>query len=214
MRIKYKEPWCLNPDIISYGMNKGKILSFDESDSYTLHIRFSIIKDAERDELSNIVWKGNDELGIQLFVDEVENQNVFTFTFRNEDDQENKQKGILKFFVNTPIDILDYQITVCGDGGMNYIYVNGKLEHEFGGKLIFIDHSSYNFGGGHGDNIEYDINFLVISKKHYTDQEIRTSISNENITEDVMGWYDFQKRTEQKVWDKSDYFNLINRFFL
>lgn len=214
MIIKYKEPWCLNPDIISYGMNKGRILSFNDSREYTFNIKFSLIEGAPKDDLSNIVWKGNDELGIQLFEDRENSQNILSFTFRNEDDQENKEKGVIKFFVNTPIDILDYDITISGLNGENIICVNGEIKHNFNSDLIFIDHSSYNFGGGHADNIEYDIKFLMLSKKYYAPDDLKIKLKNKFITDDVMGWYDFEKRTDQKVWDHSEYFNLLNRFYL
>jgi hypothetical protein len=206
MIIKYKEPWCLNPDIISYGMNSGNILAFDNSNEYSFYIKFDLIGGLQ-DSISNIVWKGNDELGIQISNDQLQ------FTFRHIDNQEDKQKGILKFFAEINNET-SFEILISGKGDENFIYINDSLVRSFGGKMIFTPNSSYNFGGGHNDNIEYDLTELVIAKKMYYIDEIR-GLENENqIDINILGCYDFNKKTEQKVWDKSQHFNLLNRFYL
>ena len=200
MRIKYQEPWCLNPDIISYGMNSGNILTFDNSKTFTFYIEFELTTD-KMDYVSNIVWKGNDELGIQIIGDQ------FEFTFRREDNQEDKTIGVLKYRMDVGEEKV-FKILIDGDGFTNRIVVNGNECFTFNDNLIFWNTSTYNFGGGHSDNIEYDINFLIIAKKKFD------NIEDINIDDNVLGYYDFEKRTEQKVWDKSPHFNLLNRFFL
>jgi len=206
MIIKYKEPWCLNPDIISYGMNSGNILAFDNSNEYTFYIKFDLIGGIQ-DSISNIVWKGNDELGIQII------GNRLVFTFRHIDDQEDKQKGVLKYFSEINDDT-SFEILISGRDNENFIYINDSLVHTFRGNMIFLPTSTYNFGGGHADNIEYDLTELVIAKKMYYIDEIR-GLENENqININILGCYDFNKKTEQKVWDKSQHFNLLNRFYL
>jgi hypothetical protein len=206
MIIKYKEPWCLNPDHISYGMNSGDILSFDKSDEYSFYIKFNLIG-GQQDPVSNIVWKGNDELGIQIC------DNQLQFTFRHVDDQNDKQKGILKFFSEMK-DEKSFHILISGKGNQNFIYINDSLVHSFFGNMIFLSTSSYNFGGGHGDNIEYDLSELIIAKKMYYIDEIRDIENKNEIDINILGYYDFNKKTEQKVWDKSSHFNLLNRFYL
>lgn len=206
MIIKYKEPWCLNPDIISYGMNSGDILSFDNSDEYSFYIKFDLIG-GQQDSIANIVWKGNDELGIQI------SNNKLQFTFRRIDDQNNKQKGILKFFAEMN-DETSFEILISGQNGQNFIYINDSLVHSFGGKMIFLSDSTYNFGGGHSDNIEYDLNTLVIAKKMYFISEMRDLETQNEIDINILACYDFNRKTEQKVWDKSPHFNLLNRFYL
>lgn len=206
MIIKYKEPWCLNPDIISYGMNSGNILAFDNSDEYSFYIKFNLIG-GQQDSISNVVWKGNDELGIQII------DNRLSFTFRHIDDHEDKQKGVLKFF-SEMYDETSFEILISGKGVENFVYINDSLVHSFGGKMIFLSNSTYNFGGGHADNIEYDLNSLVIAKKMYYIDEMRDVENKSEIDINILGCYDFSKKTEQKVWDKSPHFNLLNRFYL
>ena len=206
MIIKYKEPWCLNPDIISYGMNSGNILAFDNSDEYSFYLKFDLIG-GQQDSISNIVWKGNDELGIQI------SNNQLQFTFRHIDDQEDKQKGVLKFFAEMNNE-MSFEILISGRGTENFIYINDSLVHSFSGKMIFLSNSTYNFGGGHADNIEYDLNALVIAKKMYYIDEIRAMENQNEIDINILGCYDFNRKTEQKVWDKSPNFNLLNRFYL
>jgi hypothetical protein len=206
MIIKYKEPWCLNPDIISYGMNSGNILAFDNSNEYSFYIKFDLIG-GPQDSISNIVWKGNDELGIQI------SDNQLQFTFRHIDNQNDKQNGILKFFAEMNNET-SFEILVSGKDGENFIYINDSLVHSFGGKMIFSPGCSYNFGGGHADNIEYDLNELVIAKKMYYIDEIRALKSENEIDINILGCYDFNRKTEQKVWDMSSHFNLLNRFYL
>lgn len=206
MIIKYKEPWCLNADIISYGMNSGNVLSFDNSNEYSFYIKFNLTG-GQQDSISNIVWKGNDELGIQIC------DNQLQFTFRHVDDQEDKQKGILKFFAEMN-DETSFEVLINGIGDENFIYINDSLVHSFNGKMIFLPSSSYNFGGGHADNIEYDLNALVIAKKMYFIDEMRELENQNEIDINILGCYDFNRKTEQKVWDKSQHFNLLNRFYL
>ena len=206
MIIKYKEPWCLNPDIISYGMNSGNILAFDNSNEYSFYIKFDLIG-GQQDSIANIVWKGNDELGIQISDDELQ------FTFRHIDNQEDKKMGVLKFFADMNGET-SFEILLSGRGDENHIYINDSLVHSFGGKMIFLPTSTYNFGGGHADNIEYDLNGLVIAKKMFYIDEIRALENQTEIDINILGCYDFSKKTEQKVWDKSPHFNLLNRFYL
>lgn len=200
MRINFQEPWCLNPDVISYGMNSGNILSFDNSKTFTFYIEFELTTD-KMDYVSNIVWKGNDELGIQII------GNQFEFTFRSEDNQNDKTIGLIKYRMDLG-DEKVFKILIEGDCGVNKIVVNGKECFTFNSDLVFWNTSTYNFGGGHSDNIEYDINLLIIAKKKIID------LNQIVIDNDILGYYDFEKRTEQKVWDKSPHFNLLNRFFL
>ena len=206
MIIKYKEPWCLNPDIISYGMNSGNILSFDESKEYSFYIKFKLIG-GKQDPISNIVWKGNDELGIQVSDGELQ------FTFRHFDDQNDKSIGILKFFV--PMDNgTDFEILITGKDDDNFIIVNNQIAHTFKAKLIFLNTSTYNFGGGHSDNIEYDLIDLILAKKITHMEDIQELKMGNGIDINILGYYDFNNKTEQKVWDKSPNFNLLNRFYL
>ena len=206
MIIKYKEPWCLNPDVISYGMNKGNILSFDGSTQYSFYIKFKLIG-GQQDSIANIVWKGNDELGIQI------SDGYLHFTFRNTDNQDDKSVGLLKFMTAIN-DETDFEILVSGNNDDNYIVVNGSLVHIFKSKLIFLNTSTYNFGGGHYDNIEYEIEELLLSKKLLYMEDIDELKNGGEINSDILGFYDFNKITEQKVWDKSPNFNLLNRFYL
>jgi hypothetical protein len=187
-------------------MNSGNILAFDNSNEYTFYIKFDLIGGIQ-DSISNIVWKGNDELGIQII------GNRLVFTFRHIDDQEDKQKGVLKYFSEINDDT-SFEILISGRDNENFIYINDSLVHTFRGNMIFLPTSTYNFGGGHADNIEYDLTELVIAKKMYYIDEIR-GLENENqININILGCYDFNKKTEQKVWDKSQHFNLLNRFYL
>lgn len=206
MIIKYKEPWCLNPDIISYGMNSGNILAFDNSNEYAFYIKFDLIGGIQ-DSVSNIVWKGNDELGIQICDDQLQ------FTFRHVDDQEDKEKGVLKFYAEMKGET-SFEILLSGRDNENFIYINDSLVHSFMGNMIFLPTSTYNFGGGHADNIEYDLTGLVIAKKMYYIDEIRALESENEIDINILGCYDFNRKTEQKVWDRSPHFNLLNRFYL
>jgi hypothetical protein len=206
MIIKYKEPWCLNPDHISYGMNSGNILSFNKSNEYTFYIKFKLI-DGKQDEMANIVWKGNDELGIQISDEKLH------FTFRHIDNQENKQEGVLKYL--SKLDPRnEYEILISGQDDRNFIYINESLVHSFNATLMFNNESTYNFGGGHGDNIEYDISSLILAKKMLYIDDIKELETKNEIDIDILGCYDFNKKTEQKVWDKSPHFNLLNRFYL
>jgi hypothetical protein len=82
------------------------------------------------------------------------------------------------------------------------------------GNMIFLPTSTYNFGGGHADNIEYDLTGLVIAKKMYYIDEIRALESENEIDINILGCYNFNRKTEQKVWDRSPHFNLLNRFYL
>ncbi len=206
MIIKYKEPWCLNPDIISYGMNKGNILSFDGSKEYSFYIKFKLTG-GEQDSMANIVWKGNDELGIQIC------DGILTFTFRQFDDQNDKGNGILKFV--SPINNeTDFEILISGAYDNNFVVVNGMLIHHFKANLIFLNDSTYNFGGGHYHNIEYEIEGLLLAKKQLYIDDIQILSEGGDISDDILGYYDFNKITEQKVWDRSPNFNLLNRFYL
>jgi hypothetical protein len=206
MIIKYKEPWCLNPDIISYGMNSGNILSFDNSDEYTFYIKFDLIG-GQQDSIANVVWKGNDELGIQISDGELH------FTFRHIDDQDDKRRGVLKF-ISKMFHETSFEILISGRGDENFIYINDSIVHTFRGEMIFLSDSTYNFGGGHADNIEYDLNGLAIAKKMYYIDEIRALETQNEVDINILGCYDFNRKTEQKVWDKSPHFNLLNRFYL
>jgi hypothetical protein len=187
-------------------MNSGNILAFDNSNEYAFYIKFDLIGGIQ-DSVSNIVWKGNDELGIQICDDQLQ------FTFRHVDDQEDKEKGVLKFYAEMKGET-SFEILLSGRDNENFIYINDSLVHSFMGNMIFLPTSTYNFGGGHADNIEYDLTGLVIAKKMYYIDEIRALESENEIDINILGCYDFNRKTEQKVWDRSPHFNLLNRFYL
>jgi hypothetical protein len=108
-------------------MNSGNILAFDNSNEYTFYIKFDLIGGIQ-DSVSNIVWKGNDELGIQICDDQLQ------FTFRHVDDQEDKEKGVLKFYAEMKGET-SFEILLSGRDNENFIYINDSLVHSFMGNM-------------------------------------------------------------------------------
>lgn len=208
MRIEYKKPWTLNPDPISYQINSGNILTFNNSKRFFFFIDFSLPyvdrSSGKVDTYSNIVWKGNDELGIQLVEDEI------VFTFRVNQDSSEENLGVINKSITLEKD-KNYTILVTGNEAVTDIYVNNKKEFIIPHALMFTENSTYNFGGGHGDNIEYDINFLTLGTSYLESENI--SIVDPTLP-NVLGYYAFEKNTLEKSWDDSCHFNLINRFYL
>lgn len=203
MRIKYKQPWTINPDPISYQVNSGDILSFNNSETFFFYIDFNLPfldrSTGKVDEYSNIVWKGNDELGIQL----VDNKLVFTVRIKENSEIVNKE-----YELTTDN---KYKILITGNSHHTHIYINDIKEFEIVGDTTFTNNSTYNFGGGHGDNIEYDLNFLSLGTVFLEDND--TTIIDPTLP-NVLGYYTFDRVTEEKVWDHSCHFNLLNRFYL
>jgi len=203
MRIKYKKPWTINPDPISYDMNSGSILDFNKSETFYFFINFSLPYTTEElgkvDKYSNIVWKGNDELGIQL----IDKKLIFTF----------RQASNFKV-INLEYDFgkqKDLEVLVTGNNLNTVIFINKIQTHVIDSAIVFNNTSTYNFGGGHGDNIEFDINLLSLGTQYL--ENGNTEVIDPSLT-NVLGHYRFDKNTEEKSWDYSPHFNLINRFYL
>lgn len=191
MIIEYKKPWTINPDPISYGMNSGKILSFNNSKEFTFHINFELIE-GQKDEVSNIVWKEDDELGIQFI------RETLLFTYRTSDED------IVQTGVPVPNEkVVDIIFNTDG------IYLNKEVIHKYTSKPVFKDTSTINLGGGHSDNIEYKINKLSLHSSTITEV---SNIDTNNPT--TLGCYNFEQKTEEKVMDLSTHYNLLNRFYL
>lgn len=216
MEIKEGQPWILWPNSVSYGINKGDIGSTFEGDcDFTISMKFSTTTDipqkrtlfAKLPNYMGLDIEGNNAIlilntvnsegvvgGKYLWIDNCINNGVNLLTIRY-----NKQFNLIYLLID---DII-------------------KLEHKLddGEKLTKSDDPHIIFGAGNfphnGFNLNYmtfDINRLLIAKNSLSYQEIVKCFENmDYIPTSTVGLYDFDKKTEYKIYDFTGNCNFIHK---
>jgi hypothetical protein len=215
MVIKKGEPWLLWPDKISYGINKGDIgQTFEGDNSFTLSMRIKIltIEDVKR----TIFAKVPNYCGI-----DIEPNNRLLLILRlNRDGIDVSEYLTSATEINDDFNDITYRYDKTL--GLIEVSLNGMITIEYhfkdGEKLTKESEPHVIFGAGNfpSNNFNmnlcsYDIDFLIISKSIISDVEIKNIIKSKNQSTNIVGFYDFKKYTDFKVFDLSDNCNFLHK---
>jgi hypothetical protein len=214
MVIEKGEPWILWPDKVSYGINRGNIAeTFEGTCDFTLGINLKIISTegkrtifAKLPNYCGIDLEGNNNpllilkilKGGQEKYEYIRSQievnydyNFFIYRYK-------KSEGLIEVLVNEEIAIsyklgTDEQLT--SEEEPHIIFGAGNFpENDFNMNLC-----------------SYDVDFLVISKSHLSYEEIKEIKEKRDVSKEIVGMYDFKKKTEYKIYDLSKNCNFIHK---
>ena len=216
MEIKEGQPWILWPKSVSYGIDKGDIGTTFEGDcDFTISMRFSTSVDIPQKR--TLFAKLPNYMGLDIEGDNA----IFIFNIINLEGVEEAKYLWIDKCINEGLNIL----TIRYNKQFNFLelLVNDivKLEHKLhsGEKLSKSDDPHIIFGAGNfphnGFNLNYmsfDINRLLIAKNSLSYQDIIRCFDDMNyIPTSTVGLYDFNKKTEYKIYDFTGNCNFIHK---
>jgi hypothetical protein len=216
MVIKEGEPWLLWPDMISFGINRGDIYkTFEGETDFTISMRVKII--SKEPHKRTLFAKLPNYMGIDvegdknrlLFIGNYIKDNVVTPEYEMIDGYLNWDYNFIT--INYSKEFNSIKILI------NDINV---FEHNLGNKQLTTGHEPHIvFGAGNfprnGFNLNYcsyDMDYLIIAKKSLS-YTIITDLYNKNIEipEEVIGLYDFNKKTDFKINDLTGNCNFLHK---
>jgi len=217
MIIEKEKPWLLWPSKSSHGISKGDIQNVLEGhDDFTFSMRIKVL--SKEPNKRTIFSKLPNYMGIDV---ENENNNIlFICTIRKGDVVEPKY-----IFLNDTLGWDWNFISIKYSKKYNLIVldVNGSILHELQLKedesIESFDDSHFIFGAGNfphnGFNLnysEFDVDFLCISKEYLEQDDIETLYKSESTdNKNVIGLYNFSKKTDYQIFDLTNNYNLIHR---
>jgi len=217
MIIKYGEPWLLWPDTVSYGINRGDIGEvFEGKNDFTLSMRVKILTKGPGKR--TLFAKLPNYMGLDV---EKDNNNLL-FICNFEKDGEVKAEYL---FINNELGWDWNFITIRYNKNFNYldilindiVVLEKKLEQ--GQTISMGDNPHMIYGSGNfphnGFNLnycEYEIDHLLISKNYLSYKVIESVYRDKSIENlNVIGLYDFEEKTNYKVYDFTGNCNFIHK---
>ena len=216
MVIKEGEPWLLWPDMISFGINRGEIYkTFEGETDFTISMRVKII--SKEPHKRTLFAKLPNYMGIDVEGDK--NQLLFIGNYIK-DNVVKPEYEVIDGYLNWDYNFLT--INYSKELNLIKILINdvNVFEHNLGNKQLTTGHEPHIvFGAGNfprnGFNLNYcsyDMDYLIIAKKSLS-YTIITDLYNKNIEipEEVIGLYDFNKKTDFKINDLTGNCNFLHK---
>lgn len=217
MTVEHGEPWLLWPDTVSYGINKGEIGKvFEGENDFTLSMRVKVL--SKEPSKRTLFAKLPNYMGLDV---ENENNNLLFICNFEQDGQVEAEY----LFINNELGWDWNFITVRYNKGVNFLEVlindivvlekmlkpNQKLSVGNDPHILFgsgnFPHNGFNL-----NYCEYDIDYLLISKKYLSFKDINHVYQTKE-TDNVgaVGLYDFKEKTNYKVYDFTGNCNFIHK---
>jgi len=217
MIIKESEPWLLWTDKVSFGLDKGEISkTFEGETDFTISMHLKILsKSSDKKtifaKLPNYVGidiehesnrlllilniNKSNETKYEYIMSDIglyDDFNYLTFSYK-------KEEKLLEVFINQEVAI-KYKLE--NDEELSV----GHEPHIIFGAGNF-PHNNFNL-----NYCSYDVDFLIIAKKmlYYSDIVSYYNKEREPVKE-IIGLYDFDKKTEYKIFDYTNNCNFIHK---
>ena len=216
MIIQQEQPWLLWPKKSSHGISSGDIHNVYEGDNdFTLSFRIKVL--SKEPNKRTIFAKLPNYFGIDV---ENDNNNIL-FIYKTEKDGVVEPKYI---FINDELGWDWNFLTIRYSKKYNILdlVINNNVVYEtqFESGEVFekSDDAHYIFGAGNFPHnnfnlnySEYDIDFLLISREYTQLSDIYELYEDfDKKTENVVGLYNFDKKTDYQIYDFSENSNFIH----
>jgi hypothetical protein len=216
MVINKGEPWLLWPDKISYGINRGEIYKTLEGETdFTISMRVKIL--SKKPYKRTLFAKLPNYMGIDIEGDN--NQLLFIYN-KDENGDVGSEYEMIDGYLSS-----DYNfVTVSYTKELNVIkiIINNQIvfTKSLGSQKLTIGYEPHIiFGAGNFPKNDfnlnycsYDLDFLLIAKKCVPFNIIEDVYNGQiEIPEGVVGLYDFNKKTEHKIYDLTGNCNFIHK---